>query len=172
VATNRDLKEEVEQGRFREDLYYRLSVVPINLPPLRERDGDVPLLVQYFFDLYRNSLDAAATEIAPQTMALLDAYPWPGNVRELRNIIERMLVLDRDTRTLSPRNLPDDIRSDDCPVPRASESFTLAEAVSNYERQLIEEALRAANGVQTRAAKALGTTRRILKYRMEKLGIR
>lgn len=171
-ATGKDLKEQIKAGKFRDDLYYRLSVVPIHLPPLRERQGDIPLLAQYYLNQHRQNIKAATDEIAPETMALLCAYPWPGNVRELRNIIERMLVLHGHSKMILPEHLPEEFsRAGESapPVPIAGQ--TLEDSVNTYERQLIEKALRDAHGVQTRAAQALGTTRRILKYRMEKLTI-
>ena len=173
AATGKDLKAAVAAGRFRDDLFYRLSVVPIHLPPLRERQGDIPLLAQYFLNQYKQGLRVATESISPEAQDLMSAYSWPGNVRELRNIIERMLVLHGNSRTVMPEHLPEEFapRSD---VPRdvPPGTQTLADAVSTYERQLIERALREADGIQTRAARALGTTRRILKYRMEKLDIR
>jgi len=172
AATNRDLKEEVKAKRFREDLYYRLSVVPVLLPPLRQRREDIPLLARYFLDAERRNLDTSTTEIGPETMDRLAAYAWPGNVRELRNVIERMVVLHRSSQVLTPDHLPEEFQNGDAPAPPPDmEGIKLADAVSAYERRIIEEALRKADGVQTRAAESLGTTRRILKYRIEKLGI-
>ena len=172
AATNKDLKEEVSKSRFREDLYYRLSVVPVVLPPLRQRPEDIPILARYFFEIERKRLDAATTEIVPETIEKLTAYGWPGNVRELRNVIERMVVLHRNSQALTPDYLPEEFfPTDGAPPPPPIDKIKLADAVSAYERRIIEEALRKTGGVQTRAAEALGTTRRILKYRIEKLGI-
>ena len=171
AATGKNLKDEVRAGRFREDLYYRLSVVPVPLPPLRERQEDIPLLANFYFEQFRQRLDARAEGLMPETIAFLVAYEWPGNVRELKNIVERMLVLHGRNRYILPEHLPDELRPDKTMLSVVDGQNSLAESVSSFERQLIERALAHAGGVQTRAADSLGTTRRILKYRMEKLNI-
>jgi DNA-binding NtrC family response regulator len=172
AATGKDLRAEVEARRFRDDLFYRLSVVPVRLPPLRERSEDVPLLARYFLDLYRVRMDARPREFSHDTMACLLAYRWPGNVRELRNIIERMLVLHGREDVIRPEFLPEEFGLNSRTASPDTEGLTLAEAVNGFEKQIIEDALAEAHGVQTAAAEKLGTTRRILKYRMEKLKIR
>jgi two-component system response regulator HydG len=175
AASAKDLKQEVAAGRFRDDLFYRLHVVPVRLPPLRERQGDVPLLVEHFLAGFRESMHVRTSRVEPAAMEALCAYRWPGNVRELRNVIERTLVLHGQQEELQAAFLPDDLRAAPPgappPPPAAAGEVRLADAVDAYERQLVSQALRAAGGVQTRAAELLGTTRRILKYRMEKLGI-
>lgn len=172
AASAKDLRDEVKKGDFRDDLYYRLSVVPAYLPPLRERHGDIPRLAAHFLQFFRQSMDADVEGFTDEAFALLCAYPWPGNVRELRNIIERMVVLHRRDQYILPEHLPEEFHSDDdrsaFPSPG---DMTLEEAVSSYERKIIENALKETKGVQTRAAEQLGTTRRILRYRMEKLDI-
>ena len=173
-ASGKDLMESVKAGKFRDDLYYRLSVVPIKLPALRERKADIPLLTSYFFNQYKQKIEVDTESIAPETMDIFSNYSWPGNVRELRNILERMLVLHGKANHIMPEHLPEEFGcelSEGTTQPARSEAGSLADAVSTHERQLIEHALLEANGVQTRAAQALGTTRRILKYRMEKLNI-
>ena len=173
-ASGKDLMESVKAGKFRDDLYYRLSVVPIKLPSLRERKDDIPLLTSYFFNQYKQKIEVDTESIAPETMDVFSNYSWPGNVRELRNILERMLVLHGRSKHIMPEHLPEEFGRElpeGTTQPTRSEAGSLADAVSTYERQLIEHALLEANGVQTRAAQALGTTRRILKYRMEKLNI-
>jgi transcriptional regulator with GAF, ATPase, and Fis domain len=174
AATSKDLRAEAAARNFRDDLFYRLSVVPIRLPSLRERQDDIPLLAAHFLDEYRRSLDADTEGIAPETMASLSRYAWPGNVRELRNIVERMLVLHRREKVILPDFLPEEFasRSPTPHVPALAAGQTLEDAVRGFERQLIERALRDAKGVQTVAAQLLGTTRRILKYRMEQMNIR
>lgn len=171
-ATGKDLKEEVKEGRFRDDLYYRLSVVPVRLPSLRERISDIPLMADYYFALHKRRLNSRAESLAPETMHFLQEYAWPGNIRELRNVIERVLVLHGNADAILPEHLPEEI----CPhgKGRAPEAMgeDLESRVGAYERQIIEQALKESKGVQTRAAELLGTTRRILKYRMEKLDIR
>ncbi|MDA0990702.1 MAG: sigma-54 dependent transcriptional regulator [Verrucomicrobia bacterium] len=172
AATGKDLKGEVAASRFRDDLFYRLSVVPIYLPPLRDRQGDIPVLARYFLDHYKQGLQVKTQALAPETIDRMSAYAWPGNVRELRNIIERMLVLHGSSPMILPEHLPDEFAAQPNATPTAAlGTRTLAEAVNAYERQLIERALTETNGIQTQAAKILGTTRRILKYRMEKLNI-
>jgi DNA-binding NtrC family response regulator len=184
AATTRDLAAEVKARRFRDDLFYRLNVVPIYLPPLRERTDDIPALAHHFLRCFKRTMSVETEDFAPETMPLLRRYAWPGNVRELRNIVERMLVLHGHHRLIGGDALPEEFHAVDpgalepnhlAPVeaPSGGEpGRTLRETVHAQERELIREALSQANGVQTRAAALLGTTRRILKYRMDKLHIR
>ena len=173
AATARDLRAEVAEKRFRDDLYYRLNVVPIRLPPLRERTEDIPLLCRHFLSLFGRTLNLRATSFSPRAMELLGRYRWPGNIRELRNIVERVLVLHGHHDPIQPEHLPDEIShgAPGGPAARLEKDVSLEDAVNRFERSLVENALAEAGGVQTRAAELLGTTRRILKYRMEKLGI-
>ena len=196
AASNKDLMKEIADKKFREDLYYRVNVVPVHMPPLRDRKEDIPLLAMYFLTFFRQSMNAAATEVAPEAMERFVAYNWPGNVRELRNIIERVLVLNSQKKVITMDCLPDEFvpRSTPIPVsiplssapapfaqsvpaaveasaPEKPAGMSLEDCVNAYERELVLNALRQANGVQTRAAELLGTTRRILKYRMDKLNI-
>ena len=173
AASNVDLKESVKNKTFREDLYYRLSVVPISLPPLRDRHEDIPVLAKYFLNQFRSEINCDVEDFDAEAMEQLCRYGWPGNVRELRNVVERMMVLHRDIATIRLEHLPDDVRMLPCEeaVMRLSSALNLSDAVNAFERQLVEKALRDANGIQTRAAELLGTTRRILRYRMEKLNI-
>lgn len=172
AASAKDLRDEVKKGNFRDDLYYRLSVVLAYLPPLRERHGDIPLLASHFLELFRLSMDADMEGFDEDALAMLCKYPWPGNVRELRNIIERMVVLHRRDHHIMPEHLPEEFHSGDGGMTFVSpEGMTLEDAVNTYERKIIEKALKETKGVQTRAADQLGTTRRILRYRMEKLDI-
>ena len=174
AATAKDLKNEVEKGRFRDDLYYRLSVVPAFLPPLRERQGDIPLLARHFLSFFRDVMDARVEGFEESAMELLEQYVWSGNVRELRNIVERLVVLHRRERLIKAEHLPDDFdhsRSSANVVMPSIEDKTLEEAVGAFEKLLLDAALRATGGVQTRAAKRLGTTRRILRYKMQRYGL-
>ena len=177
AATSRDLRKEVRAGRFREDLYYRLSVVPVTLPPLRRRSSDIPKLAMHFLDSARRALGAATEGFEPDALEALRRYAWPGNIRELKNIIERMLVLHGREKTIRIESLPEEFHAG---LPAAAESGPAAAprlpcnyqaCVDGFERGLIEESLRQAGGVQTQAAKLLGTTRRILRYRMDTLRI-
>ena len=139
AATNRDLKKMVDEGKFREDLFYRLYVVVIHLPPLRERTGDIPLLVQHFLKELARGEQQDDRGLTPDAMDLLAAYPWPGNVRELRNVIERMVVLARGDK-LTVRDIPAAMRESAlaAAVPVSGAELSLDEA----EKQLIVEALK------------------------------
>ena len=173
AASNCDLKKEMAEKRFREDLYYRLNVVPIVVPPLRERSDDILLLSDYFLQFFKQTMKVATTEFAPATIERLQQYEWPGNVRELRNLVERLLVLHGREPVLKPEHLPRDLQPtrETAPATVQLNGASLEEMVNNYERELVRQAMREANGVQTRAAELLGTTRRILKYRMDKLNL-
>ncbi|MCB1070434.1 MAG: sigma-54-dependent Fis family transcriptional regulator [Verrucomicrobia bacterium] len=172
-ATNRDLAAEMREGRFREDLYYRLNVVPIHIPALRERPEDIPLLADFFLTFFRESMGAISREFAPGAMDALSEYAWPGNIRELRNVIERTLVLHGHHRVINRQALPHEFQTPatGTPLEPRTEKTNLAEAVDHFERELVLDALKKSQGVQTKAAQLLGTTRRILKYKMDKLGI-
>jgi two-component system response regulator PilR (NtrC family) len=158
AATNVDLRREVEEGRFREDLFYRLHVIAIHLPPLRERREDIPLLVQHFLEKYGAENGRPNLEIAPEALDLLMAYEWPGNVRELENVIERATVLTPGSR-IGPDLIPEHVRRPPSyRVPHVvmpPEGVSLKEVTAAYERQWIELALEAAGGVQKRAAELL-----------------
>lgn len=187
TATARDLHKETAGGRFREDLYYRLNVLQIRLPPLRKRRDDIPLLLMHFLKRIGPDLHAETCGFEPEAMHRLCSYAWPGNVRELRNVVERMLVLHGSEPVVSVSMLPEEFHAEpvcNTPVtvkptaPTATtavappkQSLDLKSAVRAYERQLIADALHRAGGVQTHAAKNLRTTRRILRYKMEKLGL-
>ncbi len=175
VSSSRDLKEAVARENFRSDLYYRLNVVPIDIPPLRERREDIPLLVQHYFDLYRSQMNSSLKEVSPEAMDCLVQYEWPGNVRELRNIVERVVALHSDGVVVLPEHLPSDITGEGkrkvSDLQGVLGASSLDEGVSMVEKLLIEKALKEAKGVQTKAASALKTSRRILKYKMDKYGI-
>jgi len=172
TATARNLSDEVREHRFRDDLYYRLNVVPIRLPPLRDRPEDIPLLARHFLGVFRKSMSVGVQDFSDEAMTLLTRYRWPGNVRELRNIVERVLVLHSNREIIGAAELPDPVRGPSAPTaPVPGGDGPLAEAVDAFERHMVIEALRKADGVQTRAAQLLGTTRRILNYRMQRLGI-
>ncbi|MBK5225856.1 MAG: sigma-54-dependent Fis family transcriptional regulator [Thermoleophilia bacterium] len=164
-ATNRDLPSMVKEGEFREDLFYRLNVIPITLPPLRERRGDIKLLAQHF--LSRFSTDK---ELSAESQKLLDDYHWPGNVRELQNTIERATILSRG-KIIGPDDLPAEIRQG---ISLSSDAIRLpAEGVAleKVERELITQALERTGGNRTKAAELLGISRHTLLYRIEKYGL-
>ena len=168
AATNRDLKKMVEDGKFREDLFYRLFVVNLTLPPLREREGDIVLLAQHYLKALAAEHGKKASGITPDAMDLLSAYPWPGNVRELRNVIERMVVLGSGEK-LTVRDLPPSFRM---AAGRAESAARPGSALRDAERQLIEEALRKNKGSRTRAAQDLGISRRTLHRKLNEFGLR
>jgi DNA-binding NtrC family response regulator len=172
AATNRDLEAVVREGAFREDLYYRLNVVRIRIPPLRERREDIAPLARIFLDRFAQRDGRSFDGLTREAHDLLLGCPWPGNVRELKNAIERAVVLATGDR-VSAADLPDEVRSPleaTVPVPGLL-SRTLAEAMDDLERSMIRAALERTAGIQTRAAEILGTTERRLRYRMKRLGL-
>lgn len=171
AATNRNLKKLVEDGQFREDLYYRLSVITIPLPPLRERKDDIPLLVDHFIAKHSERQHLAAISLEDETMEALKRYNWPGNVRELENGIERLVVLGRG-KPIGIEQLPAEIRQKRTAISNLrlalpDEGISLEEV----EREILLQALEKHNWNQTRAAKYLDVSRKTLIYRMEKFGL-
>ena len=169
AATNQDLRMALEQGTFREDLYYRLNVVPINIIPLRERMADIPFLAEHFLCKYAEEAGNKITAITPGAMSRLAAYHWPGNVRELENVIERSVVMCSGTWLDAA-----DIKLDNAPRPRnAAGEFSLPPGMTldQYEQELIREALKRAEGNKSQAARALGLTRNALRYRLAQMGL-
>ncbi len=155
-------------------LYQVVQGTVVTIPPLRERFQDIKLLAEAFLAELRVELSAATERIDAGVIEELETYPWPGNVRELRNFIERILILHSDARTIERHHLPDEIGATAARALSATDFIgkkTLKEAVNDLERRIIVDALRRAGGVQTRASEILGTTRRILRYRMQQLGI-
>jgi DNA-binding NtrC family response regulator len=168
AATNRDLEEEVKAGKFREDLFYRLQVMPILLPPLRERKGDVPLLAAYYIERFNREFKKRVRGLSAAATQLLEQYQWPGNVRELRNAIERaMLLIDRDR--LEPEDFSTLTRSVEPTQFRLPAGGVNLEDV---ERQLLTQALERAGGNQSQAAQLLGINRDQVRYRIEKFGLK
>jgi two-component system response regulator HydG len=179
-ATNRDLSKEVAEGRFREDLFYRLQVVPIHIPPLRERKEDLPLLVSHFIQRLAPRTNPRVVGIDDAALARLYAYRWPGNVRELGNVIEQALVF-ADGEKITPDSLPDALRgvapgtppaplpSGDLAVP--SGALALPDLLDDLEKQLILKAFTQAKGVKTETARLLGIKTSALYYKLEKYGI-
>lgn len=173
-ATNRNLEEAVAAGIFREDLYYRINVLAIEIPPLRRRREDIPLLAQHFLEKHAPRVHARAKGFRPDALVALAAYDWPGNVRELENLIERVLVHHNDVEVISETQVKSLLPTNGHSQPfvwSELEGLPLEEATQRLERHLILRALQRANYVQLRAAELLGTTRRILKYKMDQLGI-
>ncbi|MDJ0865351.1 MAG: sigma-54 dependent transcriptional regulator [Myxococcota bacterium] len=173
AATNRRLEEEVAHGRFREDLYYRLNVIQVELPALRERLEDLPLLIHHFVEKYARDLGKEVSGVDERAMQNLRSYGYPGNVRELENVIERAVALCRGP-LIDPEALPPTLMrpSDLSPTSRIpTEGIQLDHLVADYERGLLLEALRRSDGVKKRAAQLLGISFRSFRYRLEKLGL-
>jgi two-component system, NtrC family, response regulator AtoC len=168
AATNRDLEQEVKAGKFREDLFYRLHVMPLVLPPLRERDGDIRLLIEYYVDRFNREFRKKVRGLKDEAIAVLEHYQWPGNIRELRNAIERaMLLVDREW--LTPHDFPS--------LTRQAVSTSLfrlpPEGVNleDVERQLLVQALERCRWNQTHAGQLLRINRDQVRYRIEKFGL-
>jgi DNA-binding NtrC family response regulator len=169
AATNVDLRAALEQGTFREDLYYRLNVLPMNIPPLRERKEDIPYLAGHFVKKLGKDLGSPVESISEAAMQRLIEYRWPGNVRELENVLERSMVLANGAILEAG-----DVKLDTAPAPR----FTVADnflpegtTLDEYEQSIIREALRRANGNKSQAARMLGLTRNALRYRLSQMGM-
>jgi len=172
AATNKNLTEEIASHRFREDLYYRLNVIPLEIPPLRERKEDIPLLVDHFISKFSG---AAPRRLSPDALKLLMNYPWRGNIRELENVLERVLLMtDKDEITAS--DIPPEIRSFPSELqalPQMSkEGIGLDAIVENIEKQYLLEALTLADGVKTDAAKLLNLSFRSFRHRLQKYGLK
>ena len=173
TATNRDIEKAIREGAFREDLYYRLNVVSIVIPPLRERKEDVPGLLGHFIEKYRTENKKEITGISAEARDLLIRYSYPGNVRELENIVERAVVLSRKgiiTAADLPIHVQTAMAEDALPGQRLKGS--LNETLDTVERGLILEALKEAGGIQTRAAEKLGVSERVLRYKLKKYKIK
>ncbi len=168
AATNRDLETAVKEMVFREDLYYRLNVFPVYLPPLRERRTDILLLAEYFLEKYAKENNKQIKRISTPAIDLLIQYHWPGNVRELQNCMERA-VLICDGSAIKSIHLPPSLQSPDSIL--SDKPLSLATAVENFERELIIDALKKNNGNQTKAAKSLDTSLRIINYKIHSYGI-
>ncbi|NNK94689.1 MAG: sigma-54-dependent Fis family transcriptional regulator, partial [Desulfobacterales bacterium] len=179
-ATNKDLKEEVQQGRFREDLFYRLNVIRVALPALRERMDDMPLLVDHFVKKCADNLDKDTLEISPEALRLLVTLPWEGNIRELENTIERAAILCNDN-IIEPEDVqPESVSVDSSAswtqemdlFQNIPESVQLNEVLYTVEEKMLYRALEETKYVQARAAEILGITKSLLQYKMKKYGIK
>jgi len=174
AATNADLQKLMREALFREDLFYRLNVITMNLPPLRRRREDIPLLVAHFLDKYAEENKRKVREVTPDAMRMLMDHTWPGNVRELENTIERAVVLctgDRITPELLPDYLRFPVQSDQPALIVPADGLSLKDAVSRYERTMILQSLELANGVQKKAAELLQLKPSTLNEMMKRLGI-
>lgn len=169
AATNRNLEEAVKQGDFREDLYYRLNVVPVRLPPLRERGDDIPLLVDRFLNEFSALHHRAPKDVSRDAMRLLRLYAWPGNIRQLRNLMERMVVTVKDPVVL-PEHLPEDIQASK--EDRRTMVVALGSSLDDIEREVIRRTLAEVTNHREKAAKLLGISLRALQYKIKEYGIR
>jgi two-component system response regulator PilR (NtrC family) len=172
AATNEDIRALVDQGRFREDLYYRLNVLNVVLPPLRERIEDLPLLSEHFLRQYNTENDKQIARLAPEVIERLLTYPWPGNVRQLENVIERGVVLGTGSE-ITPDLLPPELRTSAAPAVATGlpEGMDLNRAVGNFERELIDAAMKQAGGVQKQAARLLGLKPTTLNEKLKRLKV-
>ena len=174
AATNRNLSAMVEDGTFREDLFYRLAVVPLYLPPLRERKKDIPEIAEHLFQKAKTQHGMQNLRVAPSVIARLSAHRWPGNIRELENVVERMLVLSNGQQ-ITDQDLPAELRAVSHSPANSSILLEFPEegiSLESIERELLLRALEKAGGNQTKAARYLDISRRTFIYRMEKHGIR
>jgi two-component system response regulator AtoC len=172
-ATVKDLVKEVNEGRFREDLFYRLNVLPIHIPPLRERKEDIPLLVNHFIDKYSQSMDKKMAGITPRALDTLINYKWYGNVRELENTIERAIVLT-DKENIELENLPMEIQNFQDQIqltPLADDEYSIKKGSKFLETNLIKKALKKTKGNHTHAARLLEISHRALLYKIKEYGI-
>jgi DNA-binding NtrC family response regulator len=173
AATNADLRELVKTKDFRDDLYYRLNVIPIYVPPLRARKADIPLLVHYFLDKFNRQFSRGVRGFSPAAMEALEAYDWPGNVRELENIVERLVVISKH-EMIQLRELPLDLQSSHTPLVEQldAEGYDLRKAVQQFEREYIRRVLEKTRWNQTAAARMLGIHRNTLLGKIEQLDLR
>lgn len=169
AATNRNLEEAVKQGDFREDLYYRLNVVPIKLPPLRERGDDIPLLAERFLKEFAAQHGREPKEVSREAMRLLRLYAWPGNIRQLRNLMERLVITVKD-QAIRPEHLPEEIQASKEDV--RTMVITLGSSLETVEREAIRRTLAEVTNHRERAAKLLGISLRALQYKIKEYGIR
>jgi two-component system response regulator AtoC len=172
-ATNMDLEDAVSNGEFREDLYYRLAVIPIHLPPLASRREEVPELARHLLDRHRSRMGVAVESISPEAMEYLLDYPWPGNVRELENILERAMVL-AESETIQPGDLPEHVR---VPAPQGyladpGDDLSVKRRTAELERHLIQRALDRTGGNKTQAAELLELSPRALRYKLHDYGLK
>ncbi|MEI6127146.1 MAG: sigma-54 dependent transcriptional regulator [Pseudomonadota bacterium] len=175
AATHRDLEKAVAEGKFREDLFYRLNVIPLIVPPLRERISDIPLLVAHFIQTFNREKGMAVSGVSDTVMACFLRYSWPGNVRELQNLMERFVIL-KDTGCIDVEDLPEKLIRDQDSAPKPSgepisDETTFTTMVTNFEKRLILQALRKSEGVKNKAAKLLNMNRTTLVEKMKKLQI-
>jgi two-component system, NtrC family, response regulator PilR len=175
AATNKDLEAEVIDGNFREDLYFRLNVIPIDLPPLREREGDIPLLAQHFLEKYSLEMGKDIGKISAYAMSILQKYPFPGNVRELENIVERSVALETSNIVLPGSLTLSNLRTVSEPAEISQKrsldpnGIQLDRVMAEIEKGYVTQAMEMAKGSKQRAAELLNINLRSLRYRLEKM---
>jgi len=172
AATHRDLARDVADGRFREDLFYRLNVLPVRVPSLRERISDLPLLSGHVLERISKRMDRKAPTLHPDTLRMLSGYPWPGNVRQLENALERAMVL-AESDVLMPADLPPELQTSQEPTQAilASGELSIKKASAFIERELIRRALQQTGGNRTHAARLLEISHRSLLYKLKDLDL-
>lgn len=175
AATNKNLAEEVKNGNFREDLYYRLKVIPVFILPLRERQNDIPVLAKYFINEFNREFKKNLKGISKETEKYFKEYPWPGNVRELKNIIERAMILESDEDYILPEHLPLEFTSEEVATANVKNIGIKIPPggldIEEVEKELIRQAVDITRGNQTKAARLLNITRDALRYRLQKFGL-
>ncbi|MGR3220365.1 MAG: sigma 54-interacting transcriptional regulator [Candidatus Anammoxibacter sp.] len=175
TATNKDLKEQIKKGLFREDLYYRINTMLITMPPLKERKEDVLLLIKHFFAFYCKVYNVENKDISPDVLDVLIVYDWPGNVRELKNTIERLIIVSGKEKTIEINHIPESIKSelnpDETFLKRPANGLKLKEALMDFEKGMINEALDKTKWNKTKASNALGISRSWLNKKIEQLKI-
>jgi two-component system, NtrC family, response regulator PilR len=175
AATNKDLEAEVIDGNFREDLYFRLNVIPIDLPPLKEREGDIPLLAQHFLEKYSLEMGKDIGKISAYAMSILQKYPFPGNVRELENIVERSVALETSNIVLPGSLTLSNLRTGSEPAEISQKrsldpnGIQLDRVMAEIEKGYVKQAMEMAKGSKQRAAELLNINLRSLRYRLEKM---
>jgi DNA-binding NtrC family response regulator len=167
ATSNRDLRDEVERGDFRDDLYYRLNVIPIEIPPLRQRLEDIPLLCDYFLSKNCQKIGIPSKTLSEKTMQMFMAYPWPGNVRELENVIERATVISKN-QELKPNDFPPEIAAGVSGAIRGR--LDVGVSIGNAEKILILKTLKAQGGNKTKTAEILGISTRTLRNKLQEYG--
>jgi two-component system, NtrC family, response regulator HydG len=170
AATNKDLTKEVKEGRFREDLYYRLNVVPITMPPLRERKEDIPPLADHFLTVYREKNRKPLKAISGKALDLLVRYDWPGNIRELENCIERAVIMAKE-EMITPVDFPPHIQRLSREGDKEGSAIPYGMSLAEMEKELIVKTLAETGGNRTRAAGVLGINRRTLQNKLKEYGL-
>jgi two-component system response regulator PilR (NtrC family) len=173
AATNRDLSEMVAENQFREDLFYRISVIPLELPPLRHRRDDIPMLADHFLGRLNVSMGKKIHRMSDEALKKIESYDWPGNVRELENAMERAFILETSNE-LSPQHLPESVATNSrmrALTNFPDEGFDLETYVESLQKRFLEEALRRTNGVQVKAAELLRMSYRSFRHYMQKYNI-